>query len=216
MSTRQALLVIDVQNDFITGSMALPVTSQGKAPLNVVAIINRLMNLSPSPFDLIVFSQDWHPPNHISFNKSTLDKSQNSTIEKWPQHCVQGTWGADLHAELNITAKDPRTKILFVKKGTNPYTDGYSAFGPDTNLETILQQTQIDHVYVVGLALDYCVKLSALDAAKIGFHTSIILDACHAVDENCLSSYLADVFKKAGIKVISSLSISKAMDNITV
>lgn len=201
-SSRRALLVIDVQNDFITGSLALPVSSQGQSPVHVVATINRLTSVSPNPFDLVVFSQDWHPPNHCSFVNSTTQPA--SATDKWAQHCVQNTWGAELHEQLNVTVPDEHTQVVFVKKGTDPNTDGYSAFGPDTNLEQTLRRARIEHVYVVGLALDYCVKCTALDAVRAGFTTTIILDACHAVDEHCLSSHLAEVFRAANIEMITT------------
>ncbi|MCS7183408.1 MAG: bifunctional nicotinamidase/pyrazinamidase [Thermoanaerobaculum sp.] len=175
----QALLVVDVQNDFCPGG-ALPVPD-GDA---VVPIINRLA----LHFPLVVASQDWHPPNHLSFASNhpgravldviTLD-GQSQVL--WPDHCVQGSWGAQFHPEL-----DTRPFRLIVRKGTDPRVDSYSAFRDNrkdrsTGLAGYLRELGVSQVTVVGLATDYCVAATAEDALSLGFSAKILLPACRAV-----------------------------------
>lgn len=153
---KKALLIVDVQNDFCPGG-ALAVKDGDK----VVSVINSLMDR----FDVVISSQDWHPADSVHF-------------EKWPPHCVAGTQGADLHPELE---KERINLRLF--KGTENKDDGYSAFeATNVSLSTFLQEHHIRKLYVCGLATDYCVKASALDAVKEGFHTSVITDAVAAVN----------------------------------
>jgi len=153
---KKALLIVDVQNDFCPGG-ALAVKDGDK----VVSVINSLMDR----FDVVISSQDWHPADSVHF-------------EKWPPHCVAGTQGADLHPELE---KERINLRLF--KGTENKDDGYSAFeATNTSLSDFLQEHHIRKLYVCGLATDYCVKASALDAVKEGFHTSVITDAVAAVN----------------------------------
>lgn len=153
---KKALLIVDVQNDFCPGG-ALGVKDGDK----VVPVINRMMDL----FDLVISSQDWHPAGSIHF-------------EKWPPHCIAGTQGADLHPELEKKRID-----LSLFKGTENKDDGYSAFeATNVALADYLRDDEILAVYVCGLTTDYCVKASALDAVKEGFHTYVITDAIAAVN----------------------------------
>ena len=153
---KKAILIVDVQNDFCPGG-ALAVKDGDK----VVPVINSLMER----FDVVISSQDWHPADSIHF-------------EKWPPHCIAGTQGADYHPALK------KEKIgLRLFKGTANKDDGYSAFeATNVSLSAFLQEHHIQNLYVCGLATDYCVKASALDAVKEGFHTFVITDAVAAVN----------------------------------
>lgn len=153
---KRALLIVDVQNDFCPGG-ALAVKDGDK----VVPVINRIMN----KFDLVISSQDWHPEKTVHF-------------EKWPIHCVAGTRGAEFHSDLETYNID--LKLL---KGTDNKDDGYSAFeATNASLTGFLHENNIQHLYVCGLATDYCVKASAIDAVTQGFHTYVITDAIAAVN----------------------------------
>lgn len=153
---KNALLIVDVQNDFCPGG-ALAVNDGDK----IVSIINQIED----KFDFVISSQDWHPAATVHF-------------EKWPPHCIAGTFGADFHPNL-ITDKID-LKLL---KGTGNKDDGYSAFeATNVSLIDYLRKNQIKDLYVCGLATDYCVKATVLDAIKNGFHTYVITDAVAAVN----------------------------------
>jgi nicotinamidase/pyrazinamidase len=170
------LLVIDVQNDFCPGGL-LPVP-QGD---EVLPPINRLAGR----FEHVVLTQDWHPPRHGSFASSNAGRRPFETIEAsygeqtlWPDHCVQGTRGAQLHADLRI----PHAALI-LRKGFRPQIDSYSAFFENdrktpTGLAGYLHERGFVQVFLAGLAFDYCVRYSAEDAQRLGFAVSIIEDAC--------------------------------------
>ena len=174
-----ALLIIDVQNDFCPGG-SLPVAGG----FDIVPVINRLQPI----FDLVVATKDWHPKNHSSFAVNQ-GKQPGEIIELngqpqilWPAHCVQGTPGAEYAPGLDTK----RIAKVFLK-GIDPAIDSYSGFfdnarGRATGLADYLKQQQVTSVAVVGLATDYCVKWTALDAAQLGFRTTVILDACRGVN----------------------------------
>jgi nicotinamidase/pyrazinamidase len=178
--SRDALIVIDVQNDFCTGG-ALAVEG-GEA---VVPVINRLL----ARFDGVVFTQDWHPPGHASFASSQPGRSPYETVELaygpqtlWPDHCVQGTPGADFHADLRADSAN-----LVIRKGFRQSIDSYSAFfendrATPTGLAGYLRERGFARVFLCGLATDYCVAYSALDARRQGFDAVVPLDACRAID----------------------------------
>jgi len=152
----KALLIVDVQNDFCTGGALATKGGEEVAP-----VINEIAH----KFDLVVASKDWHPEQTVHF-------------DKWPAHCVQGTHGADFHADLNTAVIDQ-----VVEKGTANVDDGYSAFeATNLNLTQYLKSKDIDTVYVCGIATDYCVLSTALDAVKQGFNTFVIIDAIRAVN----------------------------------
>ena len=152
----KALLIVDVQNDFCPGG-ALAVKDGDK----VVPVINKIMDR----FDVIVASKDWHPTNTKHF-------------EKWPVHCVQNTYGAAFHPQLN----EENIKEVFLK-GTSQEDDGYSAFeATSNNLESYLRKKHITDLYVTGLATDYCVLASALDAHKRHFNVLVVADAVRGVE----------------------------------
>jgi nicotinamidase/pyrazinamidase len=188
----RALLIIDLQNDFCLGG-ALAVVD-GDA---VVPVVNRLM----PGYDLVVATQDWHPPNHISFATSH-NREPFSTVEfnggkldLWPVHCVAGTYGAEFHPDL-----DTRRFDVIVRKGTKPDLEAYSGFA-DPGLQAYLQAMKVDELDLAGLALDYCVQASALDAEHAGFAVRILSEATRAVHaEN--SENLARLLADSGVVVI--------------
>ena len=176
----KTLLLIDLQNDFTPGgSLAVP---QGD---DVIAVANRLM----PAYDLVVATQDWHPADHGSFAANHPGKAPGDTITLgglnqvlWPVHCVQNTPGAEFHPKLD------RAGIRHViQKGTDPAIDSYSGFFDNghrqaTGLAELLQARGATAVDVMGLALDYCVKFTALDAVKLGLTTTLLTEGCRAVN----------------------------------
>ncbi|OAN96216.1 bifunctional nicotinamidase/pyrazinamidase [Sulfitobacter geojensis] len=176
----QALVVIDVQNDFCPGG-ALAVAGGD----DIVQGINALMN----DFDSVILTQDWHPAGHSSFASSHTGKSPLDLIDMpygpqvlWPDHCIQGSLGAKFHMELHQDRAD-----MIIRKGYNPAIDSYSAFFENdhetpTGLEGYLRTRGITGVTMVGLALDFCVNYSAVDAAKLGFDVTVRQDLCRAID----------------------------------
>ena len=175
-----ALVVVDVQNGFVTGGcLAVP---RGE---EVVAVINRI---APA-FANVVLTQDWHPPGHASFASSHAGKRPYDVVELaygrqvlWPDHCVQGTADAALHAELNV----PQAQLI-IRKGFHPQVDSYSAFQEadrttQTGLDGYLKQRGITRLFVTGLATDFCVAWTAIDARRAGYETWVIEDATRAID----------------------------------
>lgn len=179
-SPTTALIIVDVQNDFCPGG-ALAVGG-GHA---VVPVINALV----PRYEQIVVTQDWHPKGHASFASAHHGREPFETTEMpygtqvlWPDHCVQGTPGADLHPDLQVTRAQ-----LIIRKGWHQGVDSYSAFREAdrttmTGLAGYLKERGVDEVHVVGLATDYCVAWTALDAVGAGFRVSVIEDACRAID----------------------------------
>jgi nicotinamidase/pyrazinamidase len=156
----EALLVIDFQNDFTPGgALAVPRGDEIAERINELAADDR--------FELVLATRDWHPPDHGSF------EDQGGP---WPVHCVQGTEGAELHPALARAKLD-----VVVDKGQDPETEGYSGF-EGTDLERLLRERGIDKVTIVGLATDYCVKNTALDAVRAGFDTNVDSSAVRGVD----------------------------------
>ena len=180
MQRNSALIVVDVQNGFMPGGhLAVAHADQ------IIPKINQLA----THFDNIVLTQDWHPENHISFAENHVGKNPFDTVELnygtqvlWPSHCVQGTPDADFHPDMNI----PRAQLI-IRKGFHPEIDSYSAFKEadhqtSTGLAGYLKERGIDTVYIVGIATDFCVAWTAIDAAKMGFKSYVIADATKAID----------------------------------
>ncbi len=196
------LLVIDVQNDFCHGGrLAVPDGDQ------VIDVIHRL---APK-FAHIVLTQDWHPANHNSFASThpgrqpfdTIDVAYGSQI-LWPDHCVQDTDGADFVPALHL----PQAELI-LRKGFRPQIDSYSAFFEDdhitpTGLTGYLRERGLDRVFCVGLAYDYCVGFSALDALSAGFEAVVIQDACRAIDLNGSVAAIEQQFARAGVTLMQS------------
>lgn len=195
----KALVVIDVQNDFCPGG-ALAVTDGDV----IVPGINALMD----DFDAVVLTQDWHPAGHSSFASSHDGAAPMSLIEMpygpqvlWPDHCIQGSAGAAFHTDLRTDPAD-----LIIRKGYNPAIDSYSAFfendhSTPTGLHGYLQTRGITNLTMVGLATDFCVNYSAVDAAGLGYAVTVRTDLCRAIDfDGSLAAALAGM-RDTGVTV---------------
>lgn len=183
-----ALIIVDVQNDFCPGgSLAVPRGDE------IVPVINKLIQQFREKDQLIVATRDWHPEKHCSF------QSQGGL---WPPHCVQGTAGAEFHPDLKLG-----NRVLVISKGTQPDQEAYSGF-EGTDLEGKLQKAGVGRLYVCGLATDYCVKATALDAREAGFETVVVTDAIRGVDvkEGDATRALKEL-KEQGISLITSREI---------
>jgi len=202
----RCLLLVDLQNDFLPGG-ALPVP-EGDA---VLPVINRIQ----PQFELVVATQDWHPPDHLSFAVNHPGRRVGEVIELdglpqvlWPVHCVQSTWGAELAPGL-----DTGRIVHVVRMGTDPRIDSYSGFFDNgrrrsTGLDTFLRQQGVDELYVAGLATDYCVRATALDAVRLGFRTFLVTDACRGVNlqPGDVDRALAEM-AQAGVRLIRSTDL---------
>ena len=199
-----ALLIIDVQNDFCPGG-ALEVPAGDE----VVPIINRI---APK-FQTIVLTQDWHPPGHASFASShNADPFSTTTLHYgeqtlWPDHCVQGSTGANFHADLLSDSA-----ALVIRKGMHPGIDSYSAFFENdqtttTGLSGYLKHLDIKRVFCAGLAFDFCVRFTAEDAVKENFETVVIENACRAIDMDGSADAARESFLQSGVTMIDSTSL---------
>ena len=182
VSKKSALIVVDVQNGFMPGgNLAVKEADQ------IIPSINQIAR----QFGCVVLTQDWHTEDHISFAENHIAKQPFETIELaygtqvlWPKHCVQGTHDADFHPALDIP-----TAQLIIRKGFHQHIDSYSAFleadhQTSTGLKGYLNSREIDTVYIVGVATDFCVAWTAIDAIKLGFNTYVIEDATAAINLN--------------------------------
>lgn len=267
-----ALVVVDVQNDFIDGSLALINGPAGQDGADVVPVINSL--LDKCSFDLVAYTQDWHPQDHIGFydnlhlrkyamkgkhgdytktkdnilalsevsstngstatgigdnanarfklKRLTSDAKMFDTVlfdegrmeqKLWPIHCVQNSWGAELHPKLKIVSN-----LVKIYKGTLSHVDAYSAFWDnmrmnETGLRQELISRKISDVFFCGLALDYCVAASALDAARAGFTTFVIEDACRGIDEEEMSKRKEEMLEN-GILIVKSEAVNSYLTQI--
>ncbi|SHE34593.1 nicotinamidase/pyrazinamidase [Ruegeria intermedia] len=194
-----ALIVIDVQNDFCPGgALAVPNGDE------IVAPINAMM----PDFDAVILTQDWHPAGHSSFASSHPGKAPYDVVEMpygpqvlWPDHCVQGTPGAEFHPDLRTDAD------LILRKGFRSAIDSYSAFFENdrttpTGLEGYLRTRGIDRLTLVGLATDFCVHYSAVDAARLGFDVTVRTDACRAIDLDGSLAAAEQAMRTAGVALI--------------
>ena len=202
MDTNSVLLVMDVQNDFLPGgALAVPRGDE------VVPRVNRLA----SKFANVILTQDWHPPDHISFASRHAGRKPFESIELaygtqvlWPDHCVQGSRGAEFAAELAV-----RHAQAVIRKGYHAHTDSYSALleadrVTPTGLNGMLRERGIRRVYCCGLATDFCVAWSALDAQAAGFETWIIEDACRAIDTGGSLAAARRELAAAGVRLTQS------------
>jgi nicotinamidase/pyrazinamidase len=203
-----ALIVVDVQNGFVTGGqLAVP---RGE---EVVPVINRVARA----FANVVLTQDWHPAGHASFASSHPGKRPYDVTTMpygeqvlWPDHCVQGTPDAALHAGLDV----PHAQLI-IRKGFHPGVDSYSAFREadrttQTGLDGYLKQRGIERVFVVGLATDFCVAWTALDARAAGYAVWLIEDATHAIDLNGSLAAAWQQMAAAGVHRIRSADLAPA------
>jgi nicotinamidase/pyrazinamidase len=207
---KRALVIIDVQNDFLPGgSLEVPEGDQ------VIGVINDLR--AQLPWDLVALTQDWHPADHISFASNHPGTSpfqqlvlpSGNTQMMWPDHCVQGTAGAEFSTRLHRQPSD-----VIVQKGTHQDIDSYSGFLDNdrrtpTALRQVLDQAGIKEVVLVGLALDYCVGWSALDAASYGFVTTVVLDATRGIAPDSIEQMLQQL-ATAGVRVVPSRDLLKS------
>lgn len=200
-----ALIVVDVQNDFCpNGALAVP---QGD---RIIPTINQLMPY----FSHIVLTQDWHPKQHCSFAENHQNRQAFDLIELdygmqvlWPTHCVQSSFGAALHADLNQDLAQ-----LIIRKGYRPHLDSYSAFleadrQTNTGLAAYLHSHAIQRVFFAGLATDFCVAWSAIDARQFGFDTFVIDDACAGIDLNGSLAQAWTAMTDVGVQKINSTAI---------
>jgi nicotinamidase/pyrazinamidase len=198
-----ALLLVDLQNDFVPGgARAVPDGDQ------VIPIANRLQ----PQFDLVVATQDWHPANHGSFASQHAGRQVGEVIDLnglrqvlWPDHCVQHRWGA----EFVSSVQTDRIAAVF-RKGTDPGVDSYSAFFDNghrqtTGLADYFRGRGVDELYIAGLATDYCVKFSVLDAVSLGFRVHVVAGACRAVNlQPGDGDHALDEIRGAGATVVTS------------
>jgi len=200
LTSHDLLLVIDVQNDFCPGG-ALAVAGGD----SVVGPINKIA----ARFEHIVLTQDWHPANHSSFASAHPGKKPFEQIELsygsqtlWPDHCVQGTRGAEFHPKLHL----PQAELI-LRKGFRREIDSYSAFfenghATPTGLAGYLRERGLTRVFLAGLAYDFCVGYSALDARRLGFEAIVIRDACRAIDLNGSVAKMEVEFAQAGVELM--------------
>ncbi len=179
---KDALLVVDMQNDFCPGG-ALAIA-------HADAVIPRINSLA-SAFRHVILTQDWHPPGHVSFASSHAGRRPFDIVqlpygeqELWPDHCVQGTPGAAFHKDLSV----PHAELI-LRKGSDQQIDSYSVFFENdgktpTGLAGYLRERGLTRVFIAGLALDFCVRFSAEDATRLGFKAVIVEDACRAIDSH--------------------------------
>jgi len=192
----QALIVIDVQNDFCPGgALAVPGGDE------VVPLINRMAD----EFETVILTQDWHPAGHSSFASQHDGKAPFDMVEMdygaqvlWPDHCVQGSAGAGFHPDLQTSAD------LIIRKGFRREIDSYSAFfendrSTPTGLEGYLRNRGIEELVMVGLATDFCVQYSAVDAARLGFAVTVRQEACRGIDLDGSMAAALDAMRAAGV-----------------
>jgi nicotinamidase/pyrazinamidase len=206
IGSRDVLLVVDLQNDFCPGGrLAVPNGHE------VLPIINRMAGR----FEHVVLTQDWHPPGHQSFASSHRGKKPYETIEVsygpqilWPDHCVQGTAGAELHGDLTVAHAQ-----LVLRKGYHREIDSYSAFYENdrkthTGLAGYLRERGLTRVFLAGLAFDFCVRYSSEDARREGFEVVVIEDACRGIDVDGSISATRQVLAALGVQCIPADSVS--------
>jgi nicotinamidase/pyrazinamidase len=199
------LLIVDMQNDFMPGgALAVP---QGDA---IVPLVNRIA----AQFAVVVLTQDWHPAGHASFASSHPGRKPYEKIRLaygeqilWPDHCVQGSFGAAFHASLNV----PQAQLV-IRKGHHRKVDSYSAFleadrKTKTGLDGYLKSRGVTRVFCAGLATDFCVAWSAMDARRFGLQAVVIEDACRAIDTDGSLAAASQGMKRAGVRRVSSAAL---------
>ena len=205
VTSHDVLLVVDVQNDFCPGgALAVPGGDQ---------IIPVIHILAPR-FDHVILTQDWHTPHHQSFASAHVGKHPFEQVTTsygaqtlWPDHCVQGTSGAEFHPALNLDRAE-----LVLRKGFRPEIDSYSAFFENdrttpTGLSGYLRERGLTRVFIAGLAYDYCVAYSALDASRLDLPAIIVRDACRAIDLNGSVAAMEKEFAAARVELIECAAL---------
>jgi nicotinamidase/pyrazinamidase len=204
--TGDVLIVIDVQNDFCPGGrLAVAGGDEIIAPIRKIAQF----------FEHIVLTQDWHTPGHLSFAAMHAGKQPYEWMDAsygpqvlWPDHCVQGTKGAEFHPDLHLTRAE-----LIVRKGFHPAIDSYSAFFENdrttpTGLAGYLRERELNRLFFAGLAYDFCVGYSALDARRLGFSAYVVSDACRAIGLPGSVEEIEAQFAENGVLLIDSSALS--------
>ncbi|MGB0852367.1 MAG: bifunctional nicotinamidase/pyrazinamidase [Pikeienuella sp.] len=199
-----ALIIIDVQNDFCPGG-ALAVAGGDE----IVPVINDLQ----MRFETRVLTQDWHPADHSSFADNHDGAAPFSMIEAsygpqvlWPRHCIQGSEGAAFHADLRVDAD------LIIRKGFRSAIDSYSGFYENdhetpTGLDGYLRERGVSRLVMVGLATDFCVRFSAVDAARLGYDVTVVEDACRAIDLDGSLAAAMDEMREAGVTMTTAATL---------
>ena len=205
ITAQDVLVVIDVQNDFCPGG-ALAVTDGD-------AVIDPIHRIAPC-FEHIVLTQDWHPAGHSSFASSYAGKQPFEQVglsygaqTLWPDHCIQGSKGAELHPALGL----PQAELI-LRKGYRPQIDSYSAFFENdrqtpTGLAGYLRERSLSRVFLAGLAYDFCVGSSALDARRLGWPAIVLRDACRAINLNESIEKIEAEFSRGGVMLIESATL---------
>ncbi len=207
ITPQDVLIVVDIQNDFCPGgALAVPEGDR------VIAVIHRVAPL----FQHVVLTQDWHPEGHTSFASSYATRAPFEQVELsyglqtlWPDHCIQGTPGAEFHPALHL----PQAELI-LRKGFRPHVDSYSAFfendhSTPTGLDGYLRERGFKRVFLAGLAYDYCVHYSAIDARRAGLEAIVLRDACRAIDLKSSESRIQAEFAQAGVVEITSAQLSR-------
>jgi len=202
----EALLIVDVQNDFCPGgALAVPDGDQ------IIPVANRLVRL----FAHVILTQDWHPRGHLSFASSHQEKEPYETIDLpygnqilWPDHCVQGTEGADFHPGLKAGKSE-----LIIRKGYHRQIDSYSTFFENdkttpTGLEGYLRERDLNKLFLIGLATDFCVLYSSLDARRHGFEVYVVEEGVRGIDVDGSLARAWQEMKEAGVHVISEADLT--------
>jgi len=202
ITPHDVLLVIDIQNDFCPGgALAVPGGD---------AVIEVIQKVAPN-FEHVILTQDWHPQGHSSFASAHPGKKPYDTVELsygvqtlWPEHCIQGSQGAEFHPALRL----PQAELI-LRKGFRQRIDSYSAFfendrSTPTGLAGYLHERNLTRVFLAGLAYDFCVGYSALDARRVGLQAVVIRDACRAIDLNGSVARIEAAFDQAGVMLIES------------
>ncbi|XP_015789920.1 uncharacterized protein LOC107366796 [Tetranychus urticae] len=239
LDSKTAFLIVDVQNDFISGSLALDNLSSKKEQscAQIIPLINSMIDTIP--FEVVVYTLDWHPPGHISFadcahlrqitqiNGSKIEKDAQKTIQPfdkvtfningqlleqvvYPSHCVKDSWGAQLHEDLKIA---PNSMKIY--KGTNPDVDSYSGFKDNeaiewTDLDYKLKTKGITDVYICGLAYDICVYHTALDALSLNYRTLLVEDCCEGTKESEVQQARKEL-EENGCLIVTSTEADKTI-----
>lgn len=206
ITSRDVLVVTDVQNDFCPGG-ALPVPD-GDA---VIPVIHRI---APG-FQHIVLTQDWHPTGHVSFASSHPGRRPNDVISVphgeqrlWPDHCIQGSPGAEFHPSLHLAQAE-----LILRKGYRPHIDAYSIFfendhATPSGFAAYCRERGLERIFFAGLAYDFCVGFSALDARRCGFAAAVIRDACRAIDVSGSVAGMDAAFARDGVSIVDSSTLA--------
>ncbi len=202
ITAHDVFLIIDLQNDFCPGGQLAVACGD--------SVIQPIHTIAPR-FQHIVLTQDWHPPGHSSFASAHPGKRPFEQIEAsygpqtlWPDHCVQGSQGAEFHPELQL----PQAELI-LRKGFRREIDSYSAFFENdrataTGLAGYLRERNLTRVFLAGLAYDFCVGYSALDARRLGFEAIVLRDACRAIDLNGSVAQMEAEFAQAGVRLMES------------